>query len=366
MGYDQMHYPNPTPQFNNPWTSGQSQGGYPAPTSSMSYDYKPAVQKPTSIALPYSNVPATSAPTSYPAYSQPDLMNSAPHTGYDSGYSSATSHPATYAPSTSSYSSMPSYAQSLAAQQQDQQGRRPSATSSVGSSFPPSHSSFGDAIEASRGMVAMAHNDVTPRNIYGRGDRNGIDSYGFPGAHSTHSSISSASGYAPHYGYAGSVDGSATDYSSASESIDGLSHSRTLPRPSALMPGGLPLSAATGVAGHMPPAPASMMGSFNSKVSSSAQKKHKCKVCDKRFTRPSSLQTHMYSHTGEKPFQCEVPGCGRNFSVVSNLRRHKKVHKHDGSIASKDGEGSVHEEDEDNEHEGEGNSPDGSWTNGRD
>lgn len=26
-------------------------------------------------------------------------------------------------------------------------------------------------------------------------------------------------------------------------------------------------------------------------------------------------------------FRCEVPGCGRNFSVVSNLRRHRKVHK---------------------------------------
>ena len=48
------------------------------------------------------------------------------------------------------------------------------------------------------------------------------------------------------------------------------------------------------------PAQASMMGQFNSKVSSSAQKRHVCKVCDKRFTRPSSLQTHMYSHTGEK------------------------------------------------------------------
>jgi uncharacterized Zn-finger protein len=50
----------------------------------------------------------------------------------------------------------------------------------------------------------------------------------------------------------------------------------------------------------MPPAPQSMMGQFSSKVSSSSQKKHKCKICDKRFTRPSSLQTHMYSHTGEK------------------------------------------------------------------
>jgi hypothetical protein len=26
-------------------------------------------------------------------------------------------------------------------------------------------------------------------------------------------------------------------------------------------------------------------------------------------------------------FSCEVEGCGRHFSVVSNLRRHKKVHK---------------------------------------
>ncbi len=72
-----------------------------------------------------------------------------------------------------------------------------------------------------------------------------------------------------------------------------------------------------------------MMGQFNSKVSSSTQKKHKCKICDKRFTRLSSLQTHMYSHTGEKPYACETEGCVRHFFVVSNLRRHRKVHKID-------------------------------------
>lgn len=145
--------------------------------------------------------------------------------------------------------------------------------------------SFSEALDSARGMVQMSQTDLTPRNIYGNGNpRTSTDSYGFPSAHSSHSSISSASTY-PSY-YNGSVDGSVTDYSSASEAGD--MGSRTLPRPSAL------------VGTSLPPAPQSMMGQFSSKVSSSSQKKHKCKICDKRFTRPSSLQTHMYSHTGEK------------------------------------------------------------------
>ncbi len=150
-----------------------------------------------------------------------------------------------------------------------------------------SHSSFGDALDAGRGMVAMSQDLTTPRNIYGpRSDRGSPDAYGFPSSHSSHSSISSGSSYP--YSYAGSVDSaSVSDYSSQSESMEPM-NSRTLPRPSGLVTAGLP------------PAPQSMMGQFNSKVSSSTQKKHKCKVCDKRFTRPSSLQTHMYSHTGEK------------------------------------------------------------------
>ncbi|KAK9369933.1 hypothetical protein V1509DRAFT_387498 [Lipomyces kononenkoae] len=76
---------------------------------------------------------------------------------------------------------------------------------------------------------------------------------------------------------------------------------------------------------------AALMTTFNSKVSSGTQKKHKCPICHKRFTRPSSLQTHMYSHTGEKPFTCDFRGCGRKFSVVSNLRRHKKIHSSSSS-----------------------------------
>jgi hypothetical protein len=146
---------------------------------------------------------------------------------------------------------------------------------------------FGDALDASRGMVALSQ-DLTPRNIYGpgpRGARGSADSYGFPSTQSSASSISSGGNYPYYSASVGSVDSSVTDYSSTtSESYE----SRTLPRPTSLL------------AGSAPPGPQSMMSQFSSKMPSNTQKKHKCKVCDKRFTRPSSLQTHMYSHTGEK------------------------------------------------------------------
>lgn len=34
------------------------------------------------------------------------------------------------------------------------------------------------------------------------------------------------------------------------------------------------------------------------------KKTYTCSYCKKVFTRPSALQTHTYTHTAEKPFQC--------------------------------------------------------------
>lgn len=59
---------------------------------------------------------------------------------------------------------------------------------------------------------------------------------------------------------------------------------------------------------------------------SSGPAKYECHYCGKGFSRPSSLKIHLNSHTGEKPFICPVESCGRSFSVLSNMRRHARVH----------------------------------------
>ncbi|CCU82702.1 C2H2 finger domain-containing protein [Blumeria hordei DH14] len=49
-----------------------------------------------------------------------------------------------------------------------------------------------------------------------------------------------------------------------------------------------------------------------------------CQICNKAFSRPSSLRIHSHSHTGEKPFKCPHQGCGKAFSVRSNMKRHER------------------------------------------
>ncbi|TFK53276.1 hypothetical protein OE88DRAFT_1733238 [Heliocybe sulcata] len=55
-------------------------------------------------------------------------------------------------------------------------------------------------------------------------------------------------------------------------------------------------------------------------------KKHTCRICLKRFNRPSSLKIHETTHSGVKPFKCRWEGCGRLFNVNSNMRRHFRNH----------------------------------------
>ncbi|KAF2001139.1 C2H2 conidiation transcription factor-like protein FlbC [Amniculicola lignicola CBS 123094] len=362
MGYDPLRYP--APHFTNPWVSAPAPSSqqqlYPttiAPNVSAGLEtaQSQTMHRPTSIAIPYHGLqvtaPALGSGITLPdgTYTTENLLDASQDLlsrSYNGGYATAASPQNNqYAPTSAPYSQV-EYGNSTRAPfpyQQDSSRRssHPSVPSTAAfdtdmdlqrqrqSSLvdlsrmgtQPQRNSFSDALDASRGMVSLSQSDITPRNIYGTqgSSRSSTDSYGFPSTHSTHSAHSSISSSSYNGGNYYGGEGSVTDYSSASESVD-LSNPRTLPRPNALM------------GASIPPAPQSMMGQFSSKVSSSSQKKHKCKVCDKRFTRPSSLQTHMYSHTGEKPFACEVEGCGRHFSVVSNLRRHRKVHKGEGGL----------------------------------
>ncbi|KAJ8918955.1 hypothetical protein NQ315_016857 [Exocentrus adspersus] len=59
---------------------------------------------------------------------------------------------------------------------------------------------------------------------------------------------------------------------------------------------------------------------------------YKCEVCYKTFFERHHLITHVRSHNGERPYTCQVPGCGKAFAEGQKLKRHHKA-KH-SSIGS--------------------------------
>lgn len=52
--------------------------------------------------------------------------------------------------------------------------------------------------------------------------------------------------------------------------------------------------------------------------------KFKCDYCEKAFARKCSLDEHILSHTGEKPFPCAW--CDKTYKTYRSLKSHWKVH----------------------------------------
>jgi len=65
---------------------------------------------------------------------------------------------------------------------------------------------------------------------------------------------------------------------------------------------------------------------------SNSKLRHECVYCGKRFPTPSKLQRHSLSHTGEKPFSCNV--CMKKFSQMAHLRNHlRHAHKIEDGVS---------------------------------
>jgi hypothetical protein len=129
--------------------------------------------------------------------------------------------------------------------------------------------------------------------------------------------------------YVSSPGGASTNtfYSPEQHSYSSLGMYAQRPLPSTYPPQGMPLP----IPVPSPAATGSNPWQHHHYISTSSQSafpqsqdRYVCSTCNKAFSRPSSLRIHSHSHTGEKPYRCTQPGCGKAFSVRSNMKRHER------------------------------------------
>jgi hypothetical protein len=53
--------------------------------------------------------------------------------------------------------------------------------------------------------------------------------------------------------------------------------------------------------------------------------------CGKRFSRPDSLNTHIKTHSNERPYVCPHQGCKKAYFHSRSLKKHERAHEQQAS-----------------------------------
>lgn len=56
-------------------------------------------------------------------------------------------------------------------------------------------------------------------------------------------------------------------------------------------------------------------------------RKFKCEICEKSLSSKQNYIDHQFTHTGEKPYICEVPSCEARFRQLSQYFIHLQMHE---------------------------------------
>uniref|UniRef100_A0A3B5BFZ4 Zinc finger protein ZIC 4-like n=1 Tax=Stegastes partitus TaxID=144197 RepID=A0A3B5BFZ4_9TELE len=56
------------------------------------------------------------------------------------------------------------------------------------------------------------------------------------------------------------------------------------------------------------------------------EKPFQCEFCERRFANSSDRKKHSQVHTASKPYDCKALGCTKSYTHPSSLRKHMKVH----------------------------------------
>ncbi len=62
----------------------------------------------------------------------------------------------------------------------------------------------------------------------------------------------------------------------------------------------------------------------------SGDKPYECDVCNKRFSQSGNLTLHKRTHTGDKPYECDA--CKKTFTQKQSLKRHRQTHFRNGLL----------------------------------